>query len=233
MNLAQFERNGFLILKNALNEETIIRLITALFHLKPAETSSQKSQTLYGVRNLLNLSSTMRCFSQSKVVKRITENILGENSKVVRAIYFDKNADANWKVPWHQDLTIAVREKRQIEGFSAWTIKAGIQHVQPPTEILEKMITLRFHLDDTDETNGALKVIPKSHLKGRLNAIQIKAEREKNKIQICRARRGDCLIMRPLLLHSSSAAINPQNRRVVHLEFSADSLPGNLEWDES
>jgi ectoine hydroxylase-related dioxygenase (phytanoyl-CoA dioxygenase family) len=27
-------------------------------------------------------------------------------------------------------------------------------------------VTVRIHLDDTDENNGALRVVPKSHLKG-------------------------------------------------------------------
>lgn len=233
MHTIDFERIGFLILKNILDERAITNLITALSDLKPPKIASRKNEILYGVRDLLNLSPSIRAFSQSKTVREIVESFLGDKAKVVRAIYFDKNAEANWKVPWHQDLTIAVREKQEVKGFSAWTMKARIQHVQPPTKILEKMITLRFHLDDTDETNGALKVIPKSHLKGRLNAVQIKTEREKSEVQICRAGKGDCLIMRPLLLHSSSAATNPRNRRVIHLEFSADSLPGNLEWNES
>jgi ectoine hydroxylase-related dioxygenase (phytanoyl-CoA dioxygenase family) len=33
-------------------------------------------------------------------------------------------------------------------------------------DILENIYTIRIHLDDTDENNGALKVVPKSHAKG-------------------------------------------------------------------
>jgi ectoine hydroxylase-related dioxygenase (phytanoyl-CoA dioxygenase family) len=133
-------------------------------------------------------------------------------------------------VPWHQDLTIAVNEKRETEGFTAWTRKAVIQHVQPPLEILEKMITLRFHLDDAEETNGALKVIPKSHKKGRLSAEEIKFRRQANETRVCSVKKGDCLIMRPLILHSSSAAATPKNRRVIHFEFSAQDLSNGLNW---
>jgi ectoine hydroxylase-related dioxygenase (phytanoyl-CoA dioxygenase family) len=228
--LAEFETDGFTILKNALDEKTISRLIKNLSNLKPSNTVSRNKETVYGVRNLLNLLPEIKEFSESETVRNITEKLLGGSAKVVRAIYFDKTPQANWKVPWHQDLTISVKEKRETPGFSAWTMKAEIRHVQPPVGILEKMIALRFHLDDADETNGALKVIPKSHQKGRLSANEIKTMREANETALCRVKQGDCLIMRPLVLHSSSAAMKPKNRRVIHLEFSACSLPNGLEF---
>ncbi len=230
MNCEELSENGFSIFENVLDAEIVSRLKNELAKLKSSNGISRKNEAIYGVRNLLNLLPEIREFSQSKIVRNIAENYLGENAKVVRAIYFDKTAEANWKVPWHQDLTIAVKEKIEAQGFSVWTKKAEIQHVQPPIKILEKMITLRFHLDDADETNGALKIIPKSHQSGRLSADEIKNWREANELQVCRVKKGDCLIMRPLLLHSSSAGSNPKNRRVIHLEFSVDELPNGLNW---
>ena len=109
-------------------------------------------------------------------------------------------------------------------------MKAEIQHVQPPINGLENMLTLRFHLDDADETNGALKVIPKSHNLGRLSAEEIKSLRQANETHLCSVKKGDCLIMRPLILHSSSAGTSPKNRRVIHFEFSAEALPNGLNW---
>lgn len=228
--LDEFEGNGFVVLKNTLDDETVSFLIEKLSNLKPTEAVSRKNEAVYGVRNLLNVSPEIEEFSESETVKNLAKKFLGDKAKVVRAIYFDKNPDANWKVPWHQDLTISVKERRETEGFSAWTTKAKIRHVQPPIEILEKMVTLRFHLDDADETNGALKVIPKSHLSGRLSAAEIKSIREANESAICRVKQGDCLIMRPLILHSSSAGTKPKNRRLIHLEFSASNLPNGLEF---
>ena len=52
-------------------------------------------------------------------------------------------------------------------------MKEGIPHVQPPTAILEQMLTVRIHLDRTDESNGALKVIPGSHRQGKLSNLEI------------------------------------------------------------
>jgi ectoine hydroxylase-related dioxygenase (phytanoyl-CoA dioxygenase family) len=134
------------------------------------------------------------------------------------------------KLQKHQDLTIAVRQKIDTKGFNIWTTKDCVPHVQPPTPILEQMLTLRFHLDDVDETNGALKVLPESHKCGRLNATEIEVLKSKEVVNFCNAKRGDCLLMKPLLVHSSSAASEPRHRRVVHFEFSAARLPNGLEF---
>jgi ectoine hydroxylase-related dioxygenase (phytanoyl-CoA dioxygenase family) len=230
MDLAEIDENGFGVLENALDAETVSGLQTESAKLKPTDSVRRKSETVYGVRNLLNLSPRLREFSEGKTVRRIAKSFLGEKARVVRAIFFDKTADANWKVPWHQDLTIAVREKKETPGFAVWTRKADIHHVQPPIEILERMITLRFHLDDADASNGALKVIPRSHRDGRLSAAEIKLRRAANETRLCSVKKGDCLIMRPLILHSSSAGTSPRNRRVVHLELAAEELPGGLTW---
>jgi hypothetical protein len=82
--------------------------------------------------------------------------VLRSGARVVRGIYFDKHKEANWKVAWHQDLTIAVHERADIDGYGSWSMKAGIPHVQPPVFVLQSMLTLRLHMDHTDESNGAL-----------------------------------------------------------------------------
>lgn len=217
-----------MILKRVLNKERILDLLEDLAKIKPSQESNRKS--LYGVRNLLNLSPKIREFAESETVRKIAENYLGKKAKVVRAIYFDKTSDANWKVPWHQDLTISVCEKIETSGFIAWTKKSGIYHVQPPIGILEKMLTLRFNLDDADETNDALKVLAETHKFGRLNATEIQNLKSKKTVCLCEVEKGDCLMMKPLLIHSSSAGSSPKHRRVIHLEFSAENLPNGLRF---
>lgn len=233
MQIAEIDENGFGVIENVLDAETVSDLTEELSKINDSNAVSKRNEAIYGVRNLLNLSSKIRKFSESEIVKNLSQKFLGEKAKIVRAIYFNKTAAANWKVPWHQDLTITVKEKHETKGFSAWTMKADVQHVQPPIEILEKMITLRFHLDDASEANGALKVLPKTHKKGRLSAEEIKSLREANETHLCSVKKGDCIIMRPLILHSSSAGKNPKNRRVIHFEFAAESLPNGLNWYET
>jgi hypothetical protein len=151
----------------------------------------------------------------------------------VRAIYFDKSPEANWLVPWHQDLTLALRERAEVAGFEPWSVKDGIPHVQPPVELLEQMLTIRLHLDDADESNGALRVLPSTHRLGRLSSRQIQELREKQPEHLCSLSAGDALLMRPLLLHASGRSIRARRRRVLRIEYAAFALPPPLEWNEA
>jgi len=36
--------------------------------------------------------------------------------------------------------------------------------------------------------------------------------------------------MRPLILHASSCAQEASARRVLHIEFASEELPGGLDW---
>jgi ectoine hydroxylase-related dioxygenase (phytanoyl-CoA dioxygenase family) len=95
------------------------------------------------------------------------------------------------------------------------------------------MVTVRLHLDDCDESNGALRVIPGSHRLGRLSAARIAEVRSQEMAVVCSVQAGDALLMRPLLLHASSQAIAPTHRRVIHLEYASCSLPEGLVWAET
>jgi ectoine hydroxylase-related dioxygenase (phytanoyl-CoA dioxygenase family) len=218
--------NGFAIIKNSIDDQTIENLLSDLANLP----INKRSKGIYGVRKLLEISPKIREFSESVIVRKIVEKYLGKDAKVIRAIYFDKTPKANWKVPWHQDLTISVCQRKETKDFTAWSLKDKVHHVQPPIEILERMLTLRFHLDDADETNGALKILPKTHKLGRLNATKISELKSNNTAALCKVKKGDCLLMKPLVLHSSSAGLSPKNRRVIHLEFSAGVLPNGLQF---
>lgn len=225
--IQRFDLNGFVILKEQVSSERLEVLTQDL-----ALTHIQHAKIAAGLRDLLNLVPSVKALARGVEIQRILEPLGMGSARVVRGVYFDKQRDANWKVAWHQDLTIAVKRRVDVDGFSAWTMKAGIQHVQPPVEILENMVAVRVHLDDADETNGCLRVIPGSHRHGRLNPEQIAELRRNVGETSCVVKRGELLVMRPLLLHASSIAVQPTHRRVIHLEYSATDLPGGLEWYE-
>lgn len=138
---------------------------------------------------------------------------------------------SNWRVAWHQDLTIAVRERKTVEGFGPWTTKDGVLHVQPSAEVMNGILAIRLHLDESASDNGPLRVIPGSHREGRLSAERISSWHKQESIT-CTVPRGGALLMRPLLLHASSACAVPKPRRVIHLEFAAAELPHGLDWHE-
>ena len=214
--------NGFSIVDRYLDRDSIDRLIQAITVLNFTHTQA-------GVRNLLELVPSIRTLAQSPELRSLVAPILGDSARVVRGIFFDKNPTANWKVPWHQDLTIAVKNRLEVPDFHPWSVKEGIPHVQPPVAILEQMLTVRVHLDRTDESNGALKLIPGSHAEGKLTMPAIDRWKQSPVVSgNCEA--GGILLMRPLILHASSSALVPSHRRVIHLEYASHQLSDGLEW---
>lgn len=220
-----FSDKGYQLLQHAITRSEIKRLIRETEGLHASDTG-------YGVRNLMDKVPYVRTFANSKHMRAIVEAILGDGAKPVRAIYFDKNPDANWNVAWHQDTTIAVDKRMDLPGYGPWSEKEGVVHVEPPEEILQNMVTLRIHLDKTDASNGVLRVIPGSHQHGRLPSAKILELAETSEIVECTANPGDVLVMSPLILHASRKSVEPKHRRIIHIEYSASELPEGLEWNE-
>ena len=183
-----------------------------------------------GVRGIVHKSPDVLAFASSPAVRSLVETVLGKGARLIRSIIFNKTPKANWLVAWHQDLSIAVEGKVELPGFSAWSNKAGVCHVQPPLIILESMITFRVHLDDAGTDNGALVVSPGTHKLGRIPASEVSKVAAGRQEHVCSVNTGDALLFRPLLAHCSKKAVAPSSRRIIHLEFCAAELPPPLEW---
>lgn len=220
---AQVERDGYAITGPLLGGATVNGLIEAF---EAAATGHKR----HALRNLFHEVPAVVDLLRAAPIRQLVTRCLGPEACAVRAIFFDKTADANWKVAWHQDRTIAVRERRTVPGFGPWSVKAGVIDVEPPVDVLAQMVTLRVHLDETDKSNGPLRVIPGSHRWGRLDADVIAERRRAVGEVVCCVPRGGVMVMKPLLLHASAPATTPRHRRVVHLEFAAFPLPGGLAW---
>jgi len=216
--LQKVEADGFAIVPSCLDDETVEQLGTHL------------SNSSYGMRNLLAV-PLVRELAASASVRILAETVIGKNCFAVRGTFFNKTQESNWKVAWHQDLTIMVQQRHEVDGFGPWTIKARIPHVQPPAEILSHIIAVRLHLDESGPDNGPLRVIPGSHHEGRLSSEEV-ARRQKSNSVVCSVPRGGALLIRPLLLHASSACVVSRPRRVIHLEFSSEELPNGLQWHD-
>ena len=222
------ETDGFAIVEGVLTRTTIEHLLASLEHISHTG-SVRKRGGVFAIRNLLDASLEVRELAHSEAIRTLVEPVLGKRFFPVRGILFDKIADANWKVPWHQDVTIAVQERVETEGFGPWSMKADVLHVQPPAEILEHMVSVRLHLDNCGEENGALRVLPGSHLCGRIPEEDIATMRKTAEV-VCAVGAGGALLMRPLLLHASSPSRVPGHRRVVHLDFASVHLPSGMRW---
>ncbi|MBV1908488.1 MAG: phytanoyl-CoA dioxygenase family protein [Kangiellaceae bacterium] len=198
------------------------------FH-KQFESIEIKNSTA-GIRNLETKSKAIKDLAMSEQLLISVLKYLPETPKLVRAIYFNKTNQNNWLVPWHQDKTVAVSKKFENDKWGPWSVKDGIHHVQPPLEVLNQMVTFRIHLDNTDKDNGALKILPNSHRLGILSHSDI-LKYTKGKIAVdCNATAGSALVIHPLLLHASSKASKPTQRRILHFEYSSYKLPKGIEW---
>ncbi|SFN74114.1 Phytanoyl-CoA dioxygenase (PhyH) [Chitinophaga sp. YR627] len=221
---------GFTVVGNIFTSEEVAALTTCIQDADTSNDTFRKTKDLFAIRQFLKEIPAIVPVVFNDKLKDVISRLFGEGYRPVKSIYFDKPGESNWFVPYHQDLTISVKEKAELPGFGPWTVKQQQYAVQPPLHILEQNFTIRIHLDNTDEQNGALRVVPGSHRKGmyRPETIDWTVETE----AICDVPEGGIMIMRPLLLHASSRTTNNHKRRVIHIEFSDQSLPAPLQWSE-
>ena len=228
---ARFREAGFAIVPRVLDRGAVEELRAAIYAIPAGEEVRRKGRVrVYGVRNLLEISPTVRGLAASPLVHQFVTPILGENAFAARAVFFDKVPDANWTLGWHQDSVIAVAEKKDTPGFLAWGQKAGVWQVQPPPEILSRMVAVRVHLDACGEDNGPLRVLPGSHRHGWLDE-EIEMWKRRIPEVVCTVDQGGIVLMCPLTLHASSKAASPSHRRVIHIEFANEELPNGLQWN--
>lgn len=234
MNLQKHKNSitekGFTVINSIFSDEEIKKISEVIQDIDTSKETFRKSEDLFAIRQFLKEIPEVNDLIFNENIKTIIKDLFGEQYVVVKSIYFDKPEKSNWYVAYHQDLTISVDKKTELPDFGPWTTKQNQFAVKPPLNILENIFTIRIHLDDTDEYNGALKVVPKSHAKGiyRPETIDWNVETE----EICRVEKGGIMIMKPLILHGSNRTTNGKKRRVIHIEFSDMELPEQLNWSE-
>jgi hypothetical protein len=231
--LRQLEEDGFQSLPHVFSASQVDAMISGL---ESALASNQngairsEAGTLYAARNVLALWPEAARVWRVSPLDEILRATLGHELGLVRALFFDKPPGQSWALPWHKDLTVAVRDNRlPSPHFSKPTRKAGVPHVEAPHEVLEAMLTARIHLDEVTEENGPLKVIPGSHRTGKLLQLGVIQPRT------LLAGRGDVLLIRPLVAHCSNPSQDHtrRHRRVLHLEFAArEKLPNGYAWHD-
>ncbi len=224
LNSQRFEEDGFAITEPILSSSEVDTLIARIE--QHIVTDSKRG----GVRDIMHRLPELQAVAQHPSVLSLLQQTLDGDAFVVRSTLFDKTDAANWKVPWHQDVTIAVNGRMEFVGFGPWSTKEGIVHVQPPTEVLNRMVTIRVHLDPCPASNGALRVMPGTHKLGRIDQNEAPTYVDESNAIICEVSAGAALIMRPLLLHASSPSAQPAHRRVLHFDFATGDLPNGLQW---
>jgi ectoine hydroxylase-related dioxygenase (phytanoyl-CoA dioxygenase family) len=191
----------------------------------PALTAAGRA----GVRDLISHSTIAQLLRHERLGACLWSAI-GRDLVAVKVTLLDKTPAANWRVQWHQDRVITVKERLAVHGYGPWRTRSGTDYVEPPEEVLAQMVALRIHLDDCGSENGPLRVIPGSHLHGKLDAAAIAEMVASRPVVELSAPQGAMVLMRPLLLHASSPSVLPGHRRVLHIEFAPREAISPLQW---
>lgn len=221
--MTRWDVDGFTVRERFLSGRDVELLCTALDTLSLAPQRG-------GIRRIEQRLPEVRALAQGLPLRRIAQSYLAAPPQLVRAIYFDKSSANNWLVTWHQDRTVAVSDRFERAGWGPWSLKAGAWHVQPPVEVLERMVTIRIHLDAATRANGCLKLVRGSHRLGVLDADRVRDQLDPARVVYCEAGVGSMIVMRPLMLHASEKSVTPVRRRVLHFEFSDYALPEGIGW---
>ncbi len=213
----EFERSGRVWLRNAVSEDDL-----ALFD--DAATACSKA----GQR--LDFSTALHAALSKGSSLLNAVRLLAPDAVPVRIVALNKSEGVNWGVPWHQDRVIAVAAKANIEGYTNWTNKSGTWHCEPPQSILDEMLFVRVHLDNNNQSNGAMEIAVGSHAEGVVPSPRADTVANSYPVETCAAKRGDVLILKMLTLHSSKPAQIQSGRRVLRIDFATCQLPSPLSW---
>jgi ectoine hydroxylase-related dioxygenase (phytanoyl-CoA dioxygenase family) len=227
---ATLNNDGFIVIDDVYTDSAIEQLIHIISNTPVNNNTFRKTADLFAIRQFLKEVPSALPVIFNDELTTIISRLFGDDYFATKAIYFDKPPQSNWFVAYHQDLTISVDSKTELNGYGPWTVKQNQFAVQPPIGILQNNFTIRIHLDDTDENNGALKIVRGSNKKGIYRPETIDWTKETE--VICLVKKGGIMVMRPLLLHASNRSTNSNCRRVIHIEFSNSQLPEQINWSE-
>jgi hypothetical protein len=222
------ERDGYAIKTDALSPGLIEELVAAVGGVSVGP-GVHRNGGIYAIRNLFEVVPAAKRVLEAEAIADVVAAGLGPEALCVRSLFLDRAPRARWRVPWHQEATLALKERVEVTGFGPWTVKDGVQHVMAPPGTLSSMLSVRVHLDDCGEGEGRIDVIPSSHQYGRLPEDSIEQFTRYDATAIP-MRRGGLLAMKPLLIRRANASTRPGPRRVIHLDFCARRLPLPLEW---
>jgi ectoine hydroxylase-related dioxygenase (phytanoyl-CoA dioxygenase family) len=217
------EKQGFEIIPEFFDRESIASVSKSL-----DEMPLRRGRA--GARNALRIESVRGLAFDSKLIN-IASSLLGGNAVPFRVTLFNKSFATNWLVVWHQDTALPVRERTDAKGWGPWSVKEGVICAQAPAYALEQVLAMRVHLDHSNEENGSLRVLPQTHTLGVLSDDQTHELAKKILPVDCHVAAGGVLLMKPLLVHSSSKAKSETaHRRVLHIEYAAcRSFPYGVE----
>jgi hypothetical protein len=218
----EIQKKGFAVLPDRLSESELLRFQEEL-------SACALRRTRAGIRHALTLPCVAPLAKDLRFLN-IARKMLGEGAIPFRATFFEKSPASNWLVTWHQDRSIPLKRRHHADGWGPWSVKDGVTYAHAPASILDKVLVLRIHVDESNGLNGPLRVLPETHSLGILDDHQIlKLAAEREPVD-CVLPQGGVLAMRPLVVHSSSKSQTQMPRRILHIEYAVPSnFPSGFE----
>jgi hypothetical protein len=217
--VSEFKKSGYFVISGVIDAVLNRRLVAFVGGI----ASEAGSRRLLDETWCAHLAGALRGDARIR-------SLLPRNAMAVQCTLFDKSPNRNWLAALHQDLSIPVKDRVNSPECSGWSEKEGHLYVQPPVSVLERLVAVRVHIDDCPAESGALRVVPHSHMEGRVDQARAEALRQHHGETVIPVARGGALAMRPLILHASSKATSLTPRRVLHFVFGPPELPLGLEW---
>jgi hypothetical protein len=210
---------GVALVRSVLNEEQLRWLLSAV----PTETGAGAVRNgaghTVGIRGLLSAGTEIAAHLGALGIHHLAAEALGRAAFPIDAIFFDKHADANWAVPAHQDVVIPVPPDVDAASVGRRRERDGGTYGEPAASVLDELVAVRLHFDAAAEESGALRVVPGSHLRGRVREADIRAL-PLDTYEPCLAAAGDALLMKPLVIHRSGRRASDGHRRVLHVLYA-------------
>ncbi len=177
------------------------------------------ARTRAGARHVLSHEPIGRIARDPRMLE-IASRWLAGPAIPFKATLFDKTPESNWPVAWHQDTTLPLAMKRDVDGWGPWSEKDGVPYARAPAGAMEGVIALRLHLDVCTELSGPLRVLPGTHNRGILSEAEVERCLLTTDPVDCHVGAGGVVAMRPLIVHSSARLRSDAPRRVIHIEYA-------------
>ena len=214
-----FNADGFCVLKNAVPENDLSKVLAETDRAESTLTSStimleddqtyvyDAAQMSFAV-NLVKRSTVIRDFFRQPLFQHLSHDLLGRDIRLYwdQAVY--KKPKSGGLFPWHQDN--------------------GYTFTEP-----QDYLTCWIALNDATKDNGCPWVIPKLHRQGTLvhqdspRGWEIKDIETSGNVRFaraCPAQAGDMVIFSSLTPHKTGPNISEEVRKALIVQFATDGM---------
>ena len=219
--IKHYNNEGYYI-KKKLIDKNYCSKIKSFLDKKPSKINIPFSSIPWGYGNLLN-EKTFSKILKNKFLVNFCETIFKEKFFFNHLTVNNKAALIGSSVEWHQEI------------FNINTYSPGQTYKD-----YKKFMQIFIAIDDQDEKNGCLKIIPQSHKLNKVEHQDIigdnlghKRRVEPNVLQQIVKKKGirnfplkagDALFFNHLLIHGSPSNYSPHSRKSIVLQARVNSL---------